>query len=414
MHVQTNPTTAASTIDGNSLAPSRRTLLVASDAVWPPVSGGDLRNWQNAQALAKLGDVLATSVHAPSVPTELDDTRIRTLALANAAEAATSPRLAKRLTPIDTRIPQIALSRLLAAARDFKPDTIIVEGIPLFPLIAHLRALAPTLVLDMHNIESDLARQMMPETGWLAGLFSKKTRHIRRMRDMELGSLRLVDKVWVCSEQDRDRLRSLSGGRALADVIPNGVPRFELIPEQLVDQPEMANGKPTLLFIGHLNYPPNLEAARRLATQILPRLQANLGGAKLIIAGRSPHHSLANVAALPDVELIANPDDLAELYRRAHLAIVPLVSGGGTRLKILEAMAWGLPVVATRLAAEGLDLVDGVDIDFAETDDELAARAVALCADPDWLQVRRLRARETVARRFGPQAISAAVRASLL
>ncbi|MDH4985112.1 glycosyltransferase family 4 protein [Aminobacter anthyllidis] len=414
MHAPTNPIGAASTVDSNRLSTSRRILLVASDAVWPPISGGDLRNWQNAKALATLGDVLATSVHEPSVPAKLDDTRITTLALANAAEAATSPRLAKRQTPIDTRIPQIALSRLLAAARDFRPDTIVVEGIPLFPLLRHLRPLAPTLVLDMHNIESDLARQMMPKTGWLAGLFSKTTRHVRRMRDMELQSLRVVDKVWVCSEQDRDRLRSLSGGRAIADVIPNGVPRFDLIPEQLVDQPEMDKGKPTLLFIGHLNYPPNLEAARRLATQILPRLQAKLGGARLIIAGRSPHRSLADVAALPDVELIANPDDLAELYSRAHLAIVPLVSGGGTRLKILEAMAWGLPVVATRLAAEGLGLVDGVDIDFAETNDELATRAAALCTDPGWLQARRLRARETVTRRFGPQAISSAVRASLL
>jgi glycosyltransferase involved in cell wall biosynthesis len=382
--------------------------------VWPPISGGDLRNWQNAKALATLGDVLATSVHEPSVPAKLDDSRITTLVLANAAEAATSPRLTKRQTPIDTRIPQIALSRLLAAARDFRPDTIVVEGIPLFPLLQHLRPLAPTLVLDMHNIESNLARQMMPKFGWLAGVFSKKTRHVRRMRDMELRSLRLVDKVWVCSEQDRDRLRGLSGGRAIADVIPNGVPRFDLIPEQLTDQPEMPHGQPTLLFVGHLNYPPNLEAARRLATRILPLLQAKLGGARLIIAGRSPHRSLADVAALPDVELIANPDDLSELYRRAHLAIVPLVSGGGTRLKILEAMAWGLPVVATRLAAEGLGLVDGVDIDFAETDDELATRAATLCADPGWLQARRLRARETVTRRFGPHAISSAVRASLL
>ncbi len=414
MHAPTNPIGAASTVDSNCLSTSRRILLVASDPVWPPVSGGDLRNWQNAKALATLGDVLATSVHEPSVPAKLDDSRITTLALANAPEAATSPRLTKRQTPIDTRIPQIALSRLLAAARDFRPDTIVVEGIPLFPLLQHLRPLAPTLVLDMHNIESDLARQMMPKFGWLAGVFSKKTRHVRRMRDMELRSLRLVDKVWVCSEQDRDRLRGLSGGRAIADVIPNGVPRFDLIPEQLADQPSMPHGQPMLLFVGHLNYPPNLEAARRLATRILPLLQATLGGARLIIAGRSPHRSLADVAVLPDVELVANPDDLSELYRRAHLAIVPLVSGGGTRLKILEAMAWGLPVVATRLAAEGLGLVDGVDIDFAETDDELATRAAALCADPGWLQARRLRARETVTRRFGPHAISSAVRASLL
>ncbi|WAX93253.1 glycosyltransferase family 4 protein [Aminobacter sp. NyZ550] len=413
MHATTNPTATTSTADNNRPARPRRSLLIASDAVWPPVSGGDLRNWQNVQALAGLGDVLATSVHAPVAPTTLDDDRITTLALANAAEAATSPRLAKRRTPIDTRIPQVALSRLLAAARDFKPDAIIVEGIPLFPLLEHLRPLASTIVLDMHNIESDLFRQMMPKTGWLGGLFSKKARHVRRMRDIELQSLRMVDKVWVCSEQDRDRLRDLSGGRALADVVPNGVPRFELIPEQLADQPAMATGQPTLLFIGHLNYPPNLEAARRLATQILPRLHAALGGARLVIAGRNPHRSLGDVAALPNVELIANPDDLAELYRRAHLAVVPLVSGGGTRLKILEAMAWGLPVVATRLAAEGLGLVDGVDIDFAETDDDLAARAAALCTDTDWLQARRLRARETVTQRFGPKAIAAAVRSSL-
>ncbi|PWK65936.1 glycosyltransferase involved in cell wall biosynthesis [Aminobacter sp. AP02] len=372
-----------------------------------------MRNWQNARALAGLGDVLVGSVHEPPLPANLSDSQITTLTLASAAEAATSPRLARRQTPIDTRIPQVALGRLLAAARDFKPDTIVVEGIPLFALIEHLRPIAKTLVLDMHNIESDLARQMMPNTGWLAGLFSKKKRHVRRIRDMELKSLRMVDKVWVCSQQDRDRLRSLSDGSTMPDVIPNGIPRFELIPDKLVEQPAMINGHPTLLFIGHLNYAPNIEAARRLATQILPRVRATLSGAKLIIAGRNPNRALNDLAALPGVKLIANPDDLSELYRIAHLTIVPLTTGGGTRLKILEAMAWGLPVVATRLAAEGLELDDGSDIDFAESDEELAARAAALSTDPALLEARRLHARETAARRFGPAAIEAAVRASL-
>lgn len=414
VHEAANLAVAANSIDKASHAAPRRTLLVATDAAWPPISGAELRNWQNARGLAGLGDVLVASIHQPPSPANLNESNIKTLVLANPAEAATSPRLAKRQTSIDTRIPQVALARLIAAARDFKPDTIVVEGIPLFALIEHLRPLAPTLVLDMHNIESDLARQMMPKTGWLAGLFSKKTRHIRRMRDMELKSLRIVDKVWVCSSQDRDRLRQLSGGRTIADVVPNGIPRFELIPEKLADQPAMPNGHPTLLFVGHLNYAPNIEAARRLATQILPRLQATLGGARLIIAGRSPNRALNELAALPGVELIANPEDLSELYRRAHLTIVPLMTGGGTRLKILEAMAWGLPVVATRLAAEGLELIDGVDIDFAESDEELAARAAALCTDPVRREARRLRARETAAQRFGPAAIEAAVRASLL
>ncbi len=95
------------------------------------------------------------------------------------------------------------------------------------------------------------------------------------------------------------------------------------------------------------------------------------------------------------------------------MTIVPLTSGGGTRLKILEAMAWGLPVVATRLAAEGLGLIDGLDIDFGETDDELVARAVSLCVDSDERQRRRLRARKTVEQRFSPKAIEMAIRASL-
>lgn len=391
---------------------SRRTLIVSADAAWPPISGGDLRNWQNAQALASLGEVLVASVHAPRAAEGLEDSRIRTLPLANAAERATQPRLAKRRTQLDTRIPQIALPRLLAAAHDFKPDTIVVEGISLFALTQHLRPLAPTLVLDMHNIESDLTSQAVRGAGWFDKHFSRKARDARRLRLMELEAVGIYDKVWVCSNRDRERLCGLTGGRTNADVVPNGIPRFDTIPEKLADQAAMTGGL-TVLLIGHLNYAPNIEAARRLATRILPKLRAKLGAARLIIAGRTPHASVTALDTLADVELVFNPGDLSEFYRRAHLTIVPLTTGGGTRLKILEAMAWGLPVVATRLAAEGLDLLDGGDISFAESDEELVAAAVALYSAPEALQARRLQAQRTVVNRFRPAAIETAIKTSL-
>ncbi len=360
-----------------------------------------------------MGDVVAVSVYEPTTPATLADPRIRLMPLATAAENASSPRLARRRTGIDTRVSEISLARLNAVARDFQPDTIVVEGIPLFPLLAHVRALAPTIVLDMHNIESDLARQMLPKMGWLSTRFSKPGRRVRRMRDMELRSLRMVDKVWVCSVQDRERLARLCGGSVSADVVPNGIPRFDQIPHRLIDRPVMTNGQAVVLFVGHLNYPPNIDAATRLATQVMPRLRARLGDARLIIAGRDPNQRVLDLAGLPDVVLIPDQQDLAPLYRQAHVTIVPLDSGGGTRLKILEAMAWGLPVVATRLAAEGLGLVDGADIDFAVTEDELAANAAALCRDEELWQRRRTHARKTAVQRFGPDAIDAAVKKSL-
>jgi glycosyltransferase involved in cell wall biosynthesis len=92
---------------------------------------------------------------------------------------------------------------------------------------------------------------------------------------------------------------------------------------------------------------------------------------------------------------------------------VPLSAGGGTRFKILEAMAWGLPVIATPIAAEGTGLEDGEEIQIAETDDALARSVIALCAEPERLEQQRRLAYKTVMLRFGPSVIETAVRKGL-
>ena len=199
----------------------------------------------------------------------------------------------------------------------------------------------------------------------------------------------------------------------MIDVVPNGIPRAEDIPSVLPAQETTANGFPVILFVGHLGYEPNIDAAVRLAGTILPGIRAALPDARLIIAGRSPQPKVEALAELPGVTLVESPGDLTPLLQSAHLTIVPLSSGGGTRIKLLEAMAWGVPVIATPLAAEGLDLTDGDEVVLSESDKDLTEAAIALCRDRDRLARQRMRAHEAVWARFGPEAIRNAMRRGL-
>ncbi|TGT60942.1 glycosyltransferase, partial [bacterium M00.F.Ca.ET.159.01.1.1] len=113
------------------------------------------------------------------------------------------------------------------------------------------------------------------------------------------------------------------------------------------------------------------------------------------------------------VSLVEDPADTGPLLSAAHLTIVPLAIGGGTRIKILEATAAGVPVIATPLAAEGLDLVENEDILLSDSDEGLADLAVGLCSDQAGMTRLRARAHDSAWSRFGPQAIRDAVRQGL-
>ena len=185
------------------------------------------------------------------------------------------------------------------------------------------------------------------------------------------------------------------------------------MPTGLAPLPPLDGGCPTLLFVGHLGYWPNVEAAQCLAQSILPRIRNRFPRTELILAGRYPKPAVRALAELPGVQLVEAPQDLAALYRRSQLCVAPIRAGGGTRIKIMEAMAWGLAVVATPLAVEGLGLANGIDVSLADTDEGLAQLACDLCADPARLERQRRFAHAFVRLQFGPRAIHGAVRRGL-
>lgn len=385
----------------------QRTLVLTYDPAWPPVSGADLRNWGNAKAAALSGPVLLVSVrpHEASAPSSGTDVTIASLELAGEGR---QPSLARRRTSIEPRISAGALARLLELSETFRPDAIVVEGIPLFRLIPPLRRLTRLLILDMHNVESELVSQQRERTTSMKQFIRNDVARIRRLERKAAG---LVDRVWVCSEADRERLLTFTRPKAV-DIVPNGIPRFDEMPTGLAPLPPLASG-PVLLFVGHLGYWPNVEAVECLAKVILPRIRSRFPRAELVLAGRYPKPAVSALAGLPGVQLFEHPKDLSALYRRAHLCVTPIRAGGGTRIKIMEAMAWGLTVVATPLAVEGLGLANGIDVSLADTDEGLARLACELCDDPARLERQRLFAHAFVRLQFGPRAIDGAVRRGL-
>jgi glycosyltransferase involved in cell wall biosynthesis len=391
--------------------PPLATLVLTADPAAPPVSGADLRNFQNAVAAAELGPVVLASVRP--VTGGAWHNGVEAVGLSQDGDPR-GKSIASRRARIEIRIPQLAADRLFALLKAFRPDAVIVEGVPLLPLMRLLRPVTRLLVLDMHNVESDLARQAGATEArwslarWLGGSEAD------RIAALEREALGLADRVFVCSEIDRDRLASLHRPAIPVHVVPNGVPRFEAIPAELPPLAPRIGTWPVLLFVGHLGYAPNIEAAQRLVRHILPSVRHSVAGARLVLAGRAPVDAVRALAREPGVTLVENPADLSDLYRQSHICVVPLSAGGGTRIKILEAMAWGLPVVATPLAAEGQGLVAGQDVLLADDDRGLARHIVALCKHPHRAEHQRLCARATVEANFSPHAVAAALKSGLL
>jgi glycosyltransferase involved in cell wall biosynthesis len=136
------------------------------------------------------------------------------------------------------------------------------------------------------------------------------------------------------------------------------------------------------LMVGNLAYYPNADGARFLCREVLPYIRRAGGRARIVLAGHEPGAEIRALATLPEVSVQASPTDLAPLYADAAVAVVPIRAGGGSRIKILEAFAHGVPVVSTSAGAAGLEAIDGRHLLIADGPEDFAAAALRLRRDP--------------------------------
>ena len=211
------------------------------------------------------------------------------------------------------------------------------------------RLLNIPLVFDAHNIESERMR----------GSAKSRNLYVSITRQMEMTICRICDSIFVVSENDKEKLLDWNVYSNRIAVIPNSVDINKFSPAMrgvAVRDRYNLNDDIVIIFHGALGYSPNLEAIGIIEKTILPQIHKLYPSTHLLLVGSDPPRGLSNFVVTGYVE------NLPEYIAAADLAIVPLLRGGGTRIKILEYMACGKAIVSTVKGAEGLNLKNGSDI----------------------------------------------------
>jgi polysaccharide biosynthesis protein PslH len=234
----------------------------------------------------------------------------------------------------------------------------------------------PALVVDSHEIAYDLARQFA-RAGGSAGRRLYAGANWRKLRREELATYRDAEGVYLCSAADERRLLNEAPGVRTA-VIPNAAD-VEYYRPRPTDPPP--DGR-TLVYFGLLSTIPNIDGVVHFVQDIWPRIAEAVPEARCKIIGGRPPPSLQALAG-PRIELTGFVSDLRPHLAEAAAVVVPLRLGGGTRLKIVEAMAMGKAIVSTTLGAEGIEAVPGRDILLEDEPTAFAGAVNRLLAEPD-------------------------------
>ncbi len=250
-----------------------------------------------------------------------------------------------------------------------------------------------------HNVESQIweryhATEPNPLKRWYI------RRQWRKFERFERRVFAEADQVVAVSAEDAALMDDRFAAPRVA-VVENGV-------DTAYFQPPLGSREPhTILFLGSLDWRPNQDAVAMLLESVFPAVRAAMPSAQLLVVGRNPPASLRDqLARTPDVELHADVTDVRPFLNRSAVMAVPLRVGGGSRLKILEALACGLPVVSTRVGAEGLRLLPDRHLTVVEGIEQLAAALLSTMVEPEAAQVLAARGRRRVLKRYDWDALA--------
>jgi glycosyltransferase involved in cell wall biosynthesis len=273
-----------------------------------------------------------------------------------------------------------------------KFDFIILEDLAILNIAKIIRRFQPhvPIVYDAYNVNTRLA-----EASFQQGHTNKKTVELTRQAENNLTNV--VDAIFTCSHDDLVQLGEMNQGKLTGVVIPNGVTINPLPTAMAVNEPTANN----VFFCGSLNYHPNFEGLHWFYEKVWPIIRKDYPQAKLTVVGSgSPAAQLANLQNDDSVMFAGMVPDVNPYYEQAAVSIVPLLSGSGTRLKILEAMSKGVPIVSTSVGAEGINYEEGKDILIANDINEFAQKVISLLKNKEKRIQIQQNARELVIKHY--------------
>jgi polysaccharide biosynthesis protein PslH len=354
-----------------------RLAFVSLYEAYPPISGAAYVTY-NCARLAPCTSLLVQFSEREAVE------QVGTLTIVSLRQKASS-RLTKLLAM------PMAIARIRREILRFKPDHVVLEGaswaVYLLLLVFTLRGVFPgmTIVYHAHNVEY-LLRQERENS-----LITALTRYA------EGRILRSCDQCFAVSKEDCEQFASLYG--VMPGLLPNGVDCGTDRPpatEIYAVKKKFGITDESILFMGLYAYPPNKEAVRFLVEGVMPELHLMRPNLRLVVTGGGPSNApswLINTGVLPRLELDA-------LLCSCRAGVAPIFKGSGTRLKILEYMSAGLPVVSTRKGAEGLNLEDERDVLYAETVREFQDALLRVLSDQRLSQDLSAHAEQLVKSKF--------------
>jgi len=266
--------------------------------------------------------------------------------------------------------------RLREVVLEEAPDVVLLESLFMVPYVPALReATRSTLVLRSSNVEHGIWQGLAQgEPRWLRRLYLG---HLaRRLKAFEVSTLNDVDAIAAVTPEDAETYARL-GATVPLHVAPVGI--------DLDEYPDRSGlGAPlTVVFLGSLDWRPNLEAVRWFLEAVWPLVRRAVPQARFHLGGSNPPPDLAGRLHSEGVRFLGRVPDAREFLASGAAMVVPLLSGGGMRVKILEAMALGTPVVSTRIGAIGIGAADGTEILRADGPELLAEACASLLLDRD-------------------------------
>lgn len=297
-----------------------------------------------------------------------------------------------------------AVTRAIEQALASEPNLVLAHRLPvMMALRRHAQRLKGVpICFDMDDIEHVAqARRLLKNPSWPS----------ERLRLLQIPSLMLAERraigfattTFVCSETDQKYLLR-QASNAPVEILPNCVDLPSTMPADTMES--------LVLFVGSFSYEPNIHAASWLCRDIWPRIRRRVPEARLLLVGKGSESLRRDLPSDSGIELAGFVPDIAAVYRRAQVVCCPIRSGGGTRVKIIEAAAYGKAVVSTAIGAEGLAFRAPDEILIESGADRLATACIGLLQHPANARLIGINARKRVEELYDRRIISARLTAS--
>ncbi len=264
-------------------------------------------------------------------------------------------------------------------------DVILAETLYTMPIALSLsQNLGTPIVLRAHNQEYLIWEEYSDHSPGLKKWYFHN--QSRRIHKYELDMIRKSSGVLFVSGQDQNLIKGLSP--MSSQVVPIALELPEFKPSYVISEPII------LGFLGSLDWKPNIQGLQRFLNEIWPHLKSSSRDMRLMIAGKNPDRALLSIDD-DDISFIGQVEDSAGFLSQLHAMITPLWSGSGTRVKILEAMSLGVPIITTSKGCEGLDVKDGEHLFIADTTEDWI-RALEATYNHDVVHLLRAKARDYI------------------